>query len=97
MAVYQPHHARKCQSGLKRMLVLLGVVVLLVATLSETTVFSDPPFKGNIVFSSNRDGDREIYVMDADGGIVMRLTNSAGIDRAPDWSPNGKNCLFERT
>jgi Tol biopolymer transport system component len=45
------------------------------------------PGGGKIVFSSNRDGDYDLYIMDADGTDVRRLTNQPGDDRAPDWQP----------
>jgi TolB protein len=45
------------------------------------------PGGGKIVFSSDRDGDRDLYVMDADGTDVRQLTNSPGDDRSPDWQP----------
>jgi Tol biopolymer transport system component len=40
-----------------------------------------------IVFESKRDGDPEIYVMDADGGNVIQLTDNDAEDREPIWSP----------
>ena len=49
-----------------------------------------------IVFSSDRDGSREsdIYVMDADGANVTRLTRSAGWDGSPAWSGDGRSIFF---
>jgi dipeptidyl aminopeptidase/acylaminoacyl peptidase len=41
-------------------------------------------------------GDEEIYVMDADGTNVRRLTSNADFDSAPSWSPDGKRIVFER-
>jgi Tol biopolymer transport system component len=48
---------------------------------------------------SNRDGNREIYVMNADGSGQIRLTNQAGHDYQPAWSPDGQWIVFtsERT
>ena len=40
-----------------------------------------------IVFVSNRDGNNEIYVMDADGGNLTNLTKHAANEFAPAWSP----------
>lgn len=37
----------------------------------------------------------EIYAVNADGTGETRLTNSAGIDRNPTWSPDGKRVVFE--
>jgi TolB protein len=48
-----------------------------------------------IAFSSDRDGNREIYVMDADGGNVRRLTDHPAWDGHPYWSPDGSRILFE--
>ena len=42
---------------------------------------------GRIAFSSNRDGDREIYAMDADGSNVVQLTGNSADDDSRSWSP----------
>ena len=47
-----------------------------------------------IVFTSNRDGDLEIYVMRADGGNPRRLTYGEGYDGGPFFSPDGKTILY---
>jgi TolB protein len=43
-----------------------------------------------IAFTSERDGNPEVYVMDADGGGLRRLTRHAGYDGSPSWSPDGR-------
>jgi len=49
-----------------------------------------------IAFTSNRSGNPEIYVMNADGSDPVRLTFSNGASSvAPDWSPNGKQIVFQ--
>ena len=47
-----------------------------------------------IVFTSNRDGDLELYVMDADGGNQRRITYGKGYDGGPFFSPDGKHILY---
>ena len=47
-----------------------------------------------IAFSSNRDGNPEIYVMNADGSGVTRLTDHPGEDGDPNWSPDGRQIAF---
>ena len=50
--------------------------------------------KPQIAFSSVRDGNWEIYVMDADGQNQRRLTNHPAIDFQPSWSPDGQKIAF---
>ena len=40
-----------------------------------------------IAFASSRDGNVEIYVMDADGTNLVRLTNDPAEDSSPAWRP----------
>jgi Tol biopolymer transport system component len=42
-----------------------------------------------ILFVSDRDGDPDIYVMNADGSGVKQLTNAPGYDGGPFFSPDG--------
>jgi Tol biopolymer transport system component len=50
---------------------------------------------GGIVFDSNRGGDyRSVYVMDSDGGSVVRLTTDETNDLAGPWSPDGKRIAY---
>jgi len=59
----------------------------------------EPKFspKGTIVFTTNRDGDRnwEIYAINVDGTGLCNLSRSPeGSDIDPVWSPDGKKILF---
>ena len=47
-----------------------------------------------IAFKSNRSGSYNLYVMDADGRDVRRLTNHAGNDHDPSWLPDGESVVF---
>ncbi len=47
-----------------------------------------------MAFVSTRDGDKEIYVMNADGSGQMRLTADPGNDDSPFWSPDGSKIVF---
>ena len=53
-----------------------------------------PNGESQIVFSSNRDGDFEIYKMNADGSGVMRLTNHGAYDLDPVLSPDRTKVAF---
>lgn len=50
--------------------------------------------QARIAFSSNRDGNWEIYVMNVDGGNQQNLTNNPSDDQDPSWSPDGKRIVF---
>jgi uncharacterized repeat protein (TIGR01451 family) len=47
-----------------------------------------------IAFTSNRDGNSEIYVMNADGTGQANLTQFLGNDYSPAWSPDGSRIAF---
>ena len=49
---------------------------------------------GKIAFITNRDGNPEIYVMNADGSGPQRLTDNPAVDFGPAWSPDGQKIAF---
>ena len=58
------------------------------------------PDGSRIAFQSNRDGDFDIWVMNADGTGVEQLTDDPAIDdpafdSAPAWSPDGSRIAFQ--
>lgn len=53
-----------------------------------------PPPAGKITFTSNRDGNDEIYSMNLDGSNPVRLTNNVAIDSYSRWSPDGSKIVF---
>lgn len=53
-----------------------------------------PYFTSKVVFVSNRDGNKEIYIMDYDGGRQKRITFNSYIDLMPSWSKDGEKLLF---
>ena len=48
---------------------------------------AEPVRPNNVAFVSDRDGNQEIYTMNADGSGVTRLTNNEAWDSMPSWSP----------
>ena len=73
---------------------VIETVAMLPEPIDEATsepVVSDQP---RILFGSDRDGDHEIYVMNADGSGVVQLTDNAISDGWPVWSPDGSRIAF---
>jgi len=52
------------------------------------------PDGSRIAFISSRDGNYEIYVMDADGSNQQCLTDNPANDWYPSWSPDGSRIVF---
>src|SRR5438105_15897974 len=61
---------------------------------SDSTAPSGRPAAGQIAFSTDRDGNPEIYVMNADGAGVRNLTNNPTFDFELAWSPDGTKIAF---
>lgn len=47
-----------------------------------------------IAFVSNGDGNSEIYLINADGSGLLRLTRDPAEDVQPNWSADGKRIIF---
>ena len=64
--------------------VLLGLMALMISVDAHA----------QIAFVSEKHGNREIYVMDANGNNHRRITNNFWDDDEPSWSPDGKRIAF---
>ena len=64
------------------------------ATAAASPSPTPSPLSGKIAFASDRDGDHEIYVMNADGSNLTRLTDNSAMDQQPQWSPDGGKVVF---
>lgn len=70
----------------------------IVAGDTTTTTFEiscvETRLKDEIIFSSNRDGDMEIFVMDIDGSNKVQLTDNTDSDEGAAISNDGKKIAF---
>ncbi len=85
-------------SSLRRALLAMGGVVTVAAVMIGCSAQGGDPAvdwrQSKIVFDSERDGNFEIYVMNADGSNQQRLTSWERGDQFPAWSPDGKRITF---
>ena len=75
--------------------------ILLLATALAVGPLAAPPASatfpgtvGGILFVSTRDGNDEIYKMNADGTNQIRLTDNPATDGGPNASPDGRKIAF---
>jgi len=53
------------------------------------------PGGNHIAFSSNRDGNWDIYLLEIETGDTRRLTATLGYEGRPSWSPDGQWITYE--
>jgi Tol biopolymer transport system component len=74
-------------------------VIVSVAAVSEVafaiTCSTPGPLPSKILFQSDQPGNFDIFSIDPDGTNQTDLTNSAGDDIHPRWSPDGRKIAFE--
>ena len=73
---------------------LLFTINLMLGLSNLFSVWAEAPKRAKIVYTSNRHGNAEIYIMNADGRQQIRLTNHPGNDFDPTWSPTGEHIAF---
>jgi uncharacterized protein YjdB len=55
------------------------------------------PDRTKVVFSSNRGTNYDLYLADADGRNLQRLTANPGNEGEPAWTPDGKRIVYTAT
>ena len=74
--------------------IMFGTTLFLVVCLfamNPCVYASDIPY---IAFSSNRDGNHDIYIMDIKGKNLQNLTNSPANEFEPAFSPDGQQMAY---
>ena len=82
---------------MRRIRIALVLASLALLTAAVGTIAAAPakaPWR--IALTTDRQGDSEIYAMDADGTHVRRLTRTRGFDGFGSYSPDGRKLLYYR-
>lgn len=54
------------------------------------------PDGGRLVYVSNQTGKYRLHIVNLGSGARRQLTNSSGVDSAPEWGPRGRYIAFHR-
>ncbi len=73
---------------------VFAIVNLLVLNISVSPLFAKAPTTPKILFTSVREGNYEVYIMNADGSDQVNLTQNPADDFQAVWSPTGEQILF---
>jgi len=76
------------------LLVIALAVSLLIGCIPVIPDEGEGEGEGKIAFSSTRDENADIYVMNADGSNQTGLTNNSTLDVEPCFSPDGTKIAF---
>ena len=74
--------------------VVAAMVLPALSAPATATAAEQLPMTGQIAFASDRGGDSEIYLVDADGAHLVNLTQNPAQDTDPVWSPDGRDLAF---
>ena len=77
-----------------RLVSIFYLIVLVLMCEGIFQVFAKPPATPKILFTSKRDGNREVYMMNPDGSEQVNLMQHPASDLQAVWSPTGEQILF---
>ena len=77
-----------------KLTLIFCILSLMLLCTSVCLVFAKAPTTPKILFTSVRDGNREIYIMNPDGSEQVNLTQHPAEDLEAVWSPTGEQILF---
>src|SRR5581483_8117322 len=72
----------------------IALVAVLAVASSVGARHAGQSASGRIAFTSEKDGNKDIYVVNADGSGLERLTSEKGDDEFPAWSRDGRRIAF---
>ena len=77
-----------------RMVLIFCMIILQLMCVRVCRVLAEAPTTPKILFTSERDRNREVYMMNPDGTEQVNLTQHGADDQQAVWSPTGEQILF---
>ena len=77
-----------------KLISIFCIISLMQLCASVCPVLAKAPLTPKILFTSARDGNRDVYIMNPDGSEQVNLTQHPADDQRAVWSPNGEQILF---
>ena len=77
-----------------RLLSVFSLILLVLMFGGICRVFAKAPTTPKILFTSSRNGNTEVYMMNPDGSEQVNLTQHPASDSGAVWSPSGEQILF---
>jgi Tol biopolymer transport system component len=81
-------------AGIGLLFIVVVTVVIAFGNGKSFAFFAPTTPVGKILFTSARDGNPEIYVMNSDGSGQTNITNNEASDGDPAWSADGSKVVF---
>ena len=77
-----------------RLKLIFSTTLLMLMCGAVSPLFAKAPTTPKILFTSKRDGNLEVYMMNPDGSEQVNLTQHPATDLQAAWSPTGEQILF---
>ena len=77
-----------------RRLLFLFFTCIFILLYGPFRILAQVPKTAKIAFWADREGTRDIYLMDPDGSQQVKITHHRAQDITPVWSPTGEQILF---
>jgi Tol biopolymer transport system component len=78
----------------KSLLAISGLLLCSDSCNNDEVTGSSVEGRSPILFTSGREGNFDIYIMESDGSAPRRLTRDTAVDQSADWSPDGFEIAF---
>lgn len=88
------HHTREDGQSRIYTLPLAGGAPVLITPMAPSYLHGWSPDGEELAYCAERNGQYDIYVIPAEGGIERQLTDTPGLDNGPEYSPDGRYIWF---